>query len=192
MNPILVVIIVVWIVILIVAIKAFREPFKPPREYTDVPRPRMNSSKVTDEIPKEDILSTDDFSEDDVSEGDVSDTVLALLDSGKINWPMSVSDRHKFIEATIGKLWDALIDINVDANMEIGSRIENGTYDELQSADTASQIAWATLGELLVLVLVLEETLGTDVTPLLKYDKPTEISSYKAKIRSKLGSQPKK
>jgi len=132
-----------------------------------------------------------------MSTSDVSDTVLELLDSGKISWPRSVSDRNKFIVGNLGKLWDALLNINIDANIEIFSHVDDELVETSPygACEKVSGIAWDTLGEILMLVLVLEDALGIDITPLseadkisLKYGEPTEISTYKAKIRSRVGS----
>ena len=125
--------------------------------------------------------------------GDVSETVLRLIDTGKISWPKSVSDRNKLITESFGKVWDALLNININANVGVFSNLDNidkltkigyVSYDEDNST-----IAWDAMGEVLVLILVLEDALSIDITPSSKYDvpnEPTDISNYKAKIRSRL------
>jgi hypothetical protein len=122
-----------------------------------------------------------------MSTSDVSETVLRLLDSGRISWPRSASDRNKFIVENLGKVWDALSLINIDANIEVFLHIDENEYDT-STSDRASGIAWEALGEVLMLVLILEDALGIDITPSLKYDKPNGFSVEKAKIRSRVRS----
>jgi hypothetical protein len=125
-----------------------------------------------------------------MSTDDVSETVLRLFDSGRIRWPRSVSDRNKFIAENFGKVWDALLDINIHANLEVFSHLD----DELAgtslygTCESASGTAWDALGEVLMLVVVLEDALGIDITPSSKYDKPNDFSVRKAKIRSRVRS----
>lgn len=119
---------------------------------------------------------------------DVSETVLTLLDSGRISWPRSVSDRNKFITENFGKVWDALLDINIHSNLAVFSNIENDETDYVSYDEHNSSIAWDALGEVLMLILILEDALGTDITFSSKYGEPNEFSTYKAKIRSRVGS----
>ena len=125
-----------------------------------------------------------------MSTNDVSETVLRLFDSGSIRWPRSVSDRNKFIAENFGKVWDALIDINIHANLEVFSHLDDELADTSPygACESASEIAWDALGEILMLVLVLEDTLGIDITPSSKYDEPNDFSVKKAKIRSRISS----
>ena len=60
-----------------------------------------------------------------MEESDVSDTVLRLIDYGRISWPRGASDRKKFIAKSFGKVWDALLDINIDANIKAFSNSES-------------------------------------------------------------------
>ena len=131
-------------------------------------------------IKKGGIMSTDD----------VSETVLRLFDSGRIRWPRSVSDRNKFIAENFGKVWDALLDINIHANLEVFSHLDDELVDTslYGACERASGIAWDALGEILMLVLVLEDALGIDITPSSKYDEPNDFSVKKAKIRSRVRS----
>jgi hypothetical protein len=125
-----------------------------------------------------------------MSTSDVSETVLSLLDNSRISWPSSRSDRNKFIAESFGKVWDALIDINAHANLEVFQHLD----DELANTslygmcESASGIAWEALGEVLMLILVLEDALGIDITPSSNYDKPNDFSVKKAKIRSRVRS----
>lgn len=127
-----------------------------------------------------------------MSTNDESEYVLKLLDSGEISWPKSVSDRNKFITEHFGKVWDALLDINIHANIAVLSnvdkidkltKIDYVSYDEDNSAQ-----AWAALGEVLMLVVILEDALGIDITFSPKYGEPNDFSTYKAKIRSRIRS----
>ncbi len=103
-----------------------------------------------------------------------------------MSWPRDTSDRNKFIEENFGKVWDALLDINIHANVEVFSHLD----DELAgtslygTCETASGTAWNALGGVLILILMLEDAFGIDITPLSKYDKPNDFSTMKAKIRS--------
>jgi hypothetical protein len=125
-----------------------------------------------------------------MSTSDVSETVLQLLDSGRISWPRSVSDRNKFIAENFGKVWDALLDINIHANLEVFSHLD----DELASTslygtcESASGTAWGALGQVLMLVLVLEDALGIDITFSPTYGAPNDFSIEKAKIRLRVRS----
>ena len=94
-----------------------------------------------------------------MSTSDVSETVLGLLDSGRISWPRSVSDRNKFIAENFGKVWDALLDVNIHANIEVFSHLDDKLVDTslYGACERASGIAWDALGEVLMLVLVLED-----------------------------------
>jgi len=125
-----------------------------------------------------------------MSTSDVSETVLGLLDSGRISWPRSVSDRNKFIAQNFGKVWDALLDINIHANIEVFSHLDDKLVDTslYGACERASGIAWDALGEVLMLVLVLEDALGIDISPSSKYDKPNDFSVKKARIRSRVRS----
>jgi len=125
-----------------------------------------------------------------MSTSDVSETVLGLLDSGRISWPRSVSDRNKFIAENFGKVWDALLDINIHANIEVFSHLDDKLVDTslYGACERASGIAWDALGEVLMLVLVLEDALGMDITFSPKYGEPNDFSIEKAKIRSRVQS----
>lgn len=125
-----------------------------------------------------------------MSTDDVSETVLRLFDSGRIRWPRSVSDRNKFIAGNFGKVWDALLDINIQANLEVFSHLDDELADTSPygACESASGIAWDALGEILMLVLVLEDALGIDIIPSSKYDEPNDFSVKKAKIRSRIRS----
>jgi len=125
-----------------------------------------------------------------MSTSDVSETVLGLLDSGRISWPRSVSDRNKFIAQNFGKVWDALLDINIHANIEVFSHLDDKLVDTslYGACERASGIAWDALGEVLMLVLVLEDALGMDITFSPKYGEPNDFSIEKAKIRSRVQS----
>jgi len=174
-TAIAVIMALIWIAVFVVLFYAIR---KPPTEIKNIPRQHRNSVEHKEGGT--------------MSRSDVSDTVLSLLDSGKISWPRSVSERNKFITENLGKVWDALSNINVNANIGLAlqDQGEHVSYDE-----DNSRIAWETLGKVLMLVLVLEDALGIDITALseadkisLKYGQPTEISAYKAKIRSRVRS----
>jgi hypothetical protein len=123
-----------------------------------------------------------------MSTSDVSETVLGLLDSGRISWPRSVSDRNKFIAENFGKVWDALLDINIHANIEVFSHLDDKLVDTslYGACERASGIAWDALGQVLMLVLVLEDALGMDITFSPKYGEPNDFSIEKAKIRSRV------
>ena len=125
-----------------------------------------------------------------MSTSDVSETVLGLLDNGRISWPRSVSDRNKFIAENFGKVWDALLDINIHANIEVFSHLDDKLVDTslYGACERASGIAWDALGEVLMLVLVLEDALGMDITFSPKYGEPNDFSIEKAKIRSRVQS----
>ena len=123
-----------------------------------------------------------------MSTSDVSETVLRLLDSGVISWPRNASDRNKFIVENFGKVWDALLQVNIDANIEVLSQVDGNESYDTSTSERASGIAWEALGEVLLLVLILEDALGIDITPSSKYDKPNDFSVKKAKIRSRVRS----
>ena len=123
-----------------------------------------------------------------MSTSEVSETVINLIDNGRINWPRSISERNKFITENFGKVWAALFDINIDANVEVFSHLDDelvGT-SPYGACERASGIAWDALGEILMLVLVLEDALGIDITPSSKYDDKNHFSVEKAKIRQRL------
>ena len=125
-----------------------------------------------------------------MSTDDVAETVLSRIESGSIKWPKSVSGRNKFITENFGKVWDALLDINIHANLQVLSHFD----DELVgtslcgTCERASGIAWNTLSEILMMVLVLEDALGIDIKFSSKYDEPDDLSTKKAKIRSRVKS----
>ena len=121
-------------------------------------------------------------------QNDVSESVLKLLDSGRISWPRSASDRNKFITDNLGKVWDGLLNININANAGVFSNLDNIDNGYVSYDDHNSAIAWDILGKVLLLVLSLEDALGIDITPSLEYDKPMDFSVMKAKIRSRIQS----
>lgn len=128
-----------------------------------------------------------------MSTSNESDAVLNLLDSGKIIWPESVSDRNKFIIERFCKVWDALLGININANIAVFSnldkidkltKIDYVSYDE----DNSTQ-AWAALCEVLMLIVILEDALGIDITFQPKYGEQNDFAIEKAKIRSRISPQ---
>ena len=115
-----------------------------------------------------------------MSTNDISDDVLKLLDSGRISWPSTLNDRNKFLIEHFSNVWDALLEININANIK---------YLSEQSDDlSASDRAWHALGDVLMLVILLEDALSIDISCLSKFDKPTDFSTYEAKIRSRIQS----
>lgn len=173
LGPIHIIIILVWLVIIYLVIKIIVE--RPHRNISEVV-----GSQVGDEhSPKEGGT---------MSTSDVSETVLRLIDCGRISWPKSVSDRNKFIVENFGKVWDALLQINIDANVEVFSHVDRNESYDTSTSERASGIAWDALGEVLMLVLILEDALNIDITPSSKYDKPNDFSVKKAKIRSRIRS----
>lgn len=123
-----------------------------------------------------------------MSEDEVSETVLSLLDSGKISWPKTVSERNKFIIDNFGKVWDALLNINMQANAEVYSHLDDKLADTslYGACENASGTAWDALAQVLMLVLVLEDALDIDINISSKYGDPNELSVEKAKIRSRV------
>jgi hypothetical protein len=122
-----------------------------------------------------------------MAENEVSETILGLLDSGRISWPKSVIERNEFITENFGKVWDALLDINIHANLEIFSHIDDDT-SICGASENASGTAWHALSNILLLILILEDALGIDITFSSKYGKPDEISVEKARVRSRIRS----
>ena len=120
-----------------------------------------------------------------MSINDVSDTVITLLDNGRIKWPKVISDRNQFIIENLGKVWDALLDINVYANMDIFSNLETEASFSSHAEEISSK-AWESLSSVLMLVLTLEDSLGIQINPSLKYDSPSDFSNQKARIRDRL------
>jgi hypothetical protein len=115
-----------------------------------------------------------------MSTNDISDDVLKLLDSGRISWPSNLNDRNKFLIEHFSNIWDALLEINIDANIKL--------LNEQSDDVSTSNRAWHALGDVLMLVILLEDALSIDITCLSKFDKPTDFSTYKAKIRSRVRS----
>jgi hypothetical protein len=115
-----------------------------------------------------------------MSSNDISDDVLKLLDSGRISWPNSLNDRNKFLIEHFSNVWDALLEINIDANI----KLLNEQSDDISTSNRA----WYALGDVLMLVILLEDALSIDITCLSKFDKPTDFANYKAKIRSRVQS----
>ncbi len=125
-----------------------------------------------------------------MSENEVSETVLGLLNSGRISWPRTVSERNRFIIDNFGKIWDALLDINVHANIEVFSHLDDklaGT-SLYGACENASGTAWNALSNVLTLILVLEDALAIDISFSSKYSDSKKISVEKAKIRSRVQS----
>ena len=120
-----------------------------------------------------------------MSTNDVSDTVITLLDNGRIKWPKGISDRNQFIIENLGKVWNALEDINIYANTDIFSNLETKNSC-VSHAEEISSRAWASLSSILMLVLTLEDSLGIEISPSVKYGSPGDFSNQKARIRERL------
>ena len=73
-----------------------------------------------------------------------------------------------------------MFDINIHANIQIFTSPCEACEDNLGTA-------WDALSNILMLVLVLEDALGIDITFSSKYGKSDEISVEKAKIRTRVG-----
>jgi len=125
-----------------------------------------------------------------MSTNDVAETVLKLFDSGNITWPRSVSDRNKFITEHVGKVWNALLDINIHANLEVFSHLEDELAETSPygACEKVSGVAWDALGEILMLIILLEDALGIDITFSLEYGEPNDFSVEKVKIRARVNS----
>ena len=121
-----------------------------------------------------------------MSASEVYETVLKLIDEGKIIWPRNTQEHNQFITDNFGKVWDALLVINSDANIDIFSNLEKEVG--ISHAESTSDRAWEALANVLMLVILLEDSLGIDITPPLKYDEPDGFIAQKAKIRSRLKS----
>lgn len=118
---------------------------------------------------------------------EVHETVLELLNEGKISWPKNNKERNKFIIANFGDVWDALLNINIHANIEWLS--DDANEDSVASAANTGNRAWHALASALMLVLVLEDSLGINITPSWKYDFQQEDFIYqKNKVRSRIKS----
>jgi hypothetical protein len=122
-----------------------------------------------------------------MAENEVSETILGLLDSGRISWPKSVIERNEFITENFGKVWDALLDINIHANLEIFSHMDDDT-SICGASENASGTAWDALSRVLLLILIFEDALGIDITFPSKYGQPNNFSAEKAKVRSRIWS----
>ena len=122
-----------------------------------------------------------------MAENEVAEMILKLLDNGRINWPKSVIERNEFITDNFSKVWDALLDINIGANIEIFSQIDDNT-SICGASENASGTAWHALSNVLLLILILEDALGIDITFSSKYSEPNDISVEKAKVRSRIRS----
>jgi len=123
-----------------------------------------------------------------MASNEVSDTISGLLDGGKIIWPKSPTERSKFISDNFGMVWNALLSINIHANLEVFSHVDDDS-SFCGTCENASGTAWDALCRVLFLVLVLEDALGTDITFSSEYGKPDELSGEKAKVRSLLRSR---
>ena len=123
-----------------------------------------------------------------MSTNEVSETVINLIDNGRVNWPRSISERNKFITENFSKVWDALLDINIDANAEVFSHADDELYgtSPYGACEKASGRAWDALSEILMLIIVLEDALGIDITPISKYDDKNHFAVEKAKVRQRL------
>ena len=109
---------------------------------------------------------------------DVSQTVLELLDKKKVSWPKNSSERYEFLKKHIGKVWNCLLKINIDNNVKVFS----GETEDVSIGNNA----WDALGDVLMLIIVLEDVLKIDITPLSDFTKPKEFSTYKKRVRSKV------
>ncbi len=125
-----------------------------------------------------------------MSDTEVSETVIRLLNRSMVTWPNAENDRVKFIEENISQTWDALVGINANANLEVFSHIDDKKLSRtslFSTCETASGTAWKALANLLMLVLVLEEVLGTTINISSRFSDANEISQEKNKIRARIG-----
>ena len=119
----------------------------------------------------------------------VSETVENLLDSGQIIRPNDASDLVKCTEDNFSKMWDALLDINRIANIELNSHSDDklASTSLYAACDGISETAWNALAQILNLVPVLEHALGINISISsdLYYDLQ-ELIAEKSGIRSEV------
>ena len=118
--------------------------------------------------------------ESDELTSDIGITVYRRFLRDEIEWPTNSKQRIQFLEEYIGKVWDALLYTNIDAAAE-------WVFEKTDDTTMANR-AWEGLGDLLTLVLALEDELDTTITPKSRIDTPEEIASYKSRVRDTIAS----
>jgi hypothetical protein len=117
-----------------------------------------------------------------MSTNDLPVSVLQRFDSGEIKWPKSIGDRGQFITERLSKIWNALLEINISANVHFLSSNLEDDYGLVEDANWA----WGALGDAIVLIVMLEDVLGIDINLSTKSSKREELSVYKDKIRARI------
>lgn len=122
-----------------------------------------------------------------MSTNEVNEDVLKLIDTGKIVWPSSETAYYQFIADNIGMIWVNLLDINIEANVNVLSNCEEDI--DTSTSEHASSQAWNALAFLLMLTVALENSLNINIIPCFKYDFHREdFIKQKAKVRLGLKS----
>jgi hypothetical protein len=114
---------------------------------------------------------------------------LEIAVEDKMKWPTSFQERNVFITENLGKLWDLITEANVQANMDIiNNEYLNGSNfeDSFSCANTVSHVAWNACARLLLIIILLEDSLGVEINPNLKYEELKDFITQKSLIRSKL------
>ena len=125
---------------------------------------------------------------------DISEIALSFA----YTYPKNANERSAFLTVFLGFMLDSLMKIYVDSTVEVlryedKSQKKSLSPSEMlrksqEALNDSSQKSFNVLGILLILILVLEDSIGTNITPNVEYVEKKEIKAYKAKIRSKLPS----